>query len=72
MVQCFKAIYLKALHKTDSQHYAIKIVKVEENIEVSNEISTLIKLEHRNVVKYCNSWHEHCENYESSSSMVSF
>ncbi|XP_055678483.1 interferon-induced, double-stranded RNA-activated protein kinase-like isoform X1 [Lutzomyia longipalpis] len=51
---------VKVRHKTDGQEYAIKKIKLTDTNWhcVNNEISVLARLDHRNVVRYNNSFGE--------------
>lgn len=45
----------KVFHKLDEQYYAIKKVFIKD-IKDINEIKLLSKLNHKYIIKYCNSW----------------
>ncbi|KAH8678728.1 kinase-like domain-containing protein [Tricladium varicosporioides] len=67
----------RARHFLDGQEYAIKTVRIkvrtihdERQAEaLLCELRALAKLQHRNVVRYFDSWHEKCPSSDSSASL---
>lgn len=67
----------RARHFLDGQEYAIKTVRIkirtihdERQAEaLLSELRALAKLQHRNVVRYFDSWHEKCPSSDSSASL---
>ena len=58
-------VVFKAMHKIDGCYYAIKVIKFELNIDDKiskikevDEIKTMMKVEHKNIVRYITCWFE--------------